>query len=45
VEDEQITVPIVSNGNVRTYADIEANLEYTGANGVMVGEALLSNPW
>eukprot|EP00899_Mesostigma_viride_P006949 jgi/Mesvir1/16255/Mv08503-RA.1 len=37
-------VPVLSNGNVRCPADIEANLRATGAAGIMVGEALLANP-
>jgi tRNA-dihydrouridine synthase 1 len=45
VKDEKVSVPIISNGNVRTWNDIERNLEFTGARGVMVGEALLTNPW
>lgn len=35
---------VLSNGNVRTLADCQENLETTGAAGVMVGEALLGNP-
>ena len=42
---EDITVPIVSNGNVRVREDVRANMALTGADGVMVGETLLSNPW
>jgi tRNA-dihydrouridine synthase 1 len=45
VDNPNIRVPIISNGNVRTWDDVQKNLEYTGAVGVMVGEALLSNPW
>ena len=37
-------VIVLSNGNVRTYGDCEKNLRETGADGVMVGEALLGNP-
>jgi len=37
-------VIVLSNGNVRTYGDCEENLRETGADGVMVGEALLGNP-
>uniref|UniRef100_A0A0W0FI95 Putative FMN-linked oxidoreductase n=1 Tax=Moniliophthora roreri TaxID=221103 RepID=A0A0W0FI95_MONRR len=44
-EDERITIPVVSNGNVMTYEDIEKNLEYTGADGAMVGETVLENPY
>ena len=38
-------IPVVSNGNVRTWEDIALNREETGADGVMVGETLLANPW
>lgn len=38
-------IPVVSNGNVRTHADVVANRAYTAADGVMVGETLLGNPW
>ncbi|KAH9925861.1 FMN-linked oxidoreductase [Epithele typhae] len=39
-----VHVPVVSNGNVRTWEDIGRNLEETKADGVMVGEELLANP-
>jgi len=39
-----LDVPVVSNGNVRCYDDIVKNLESTGSDGIMVGEALLGNP-
>ncbi|KAG5641125.1 hypothetical protein DXG03_005953 [Asterophora parasitica] len=42
---EALRVPVISNGNVRLWDDIPANLELTGADGVMVGETLLGNPW
>jgi len=38
-------VKVVSNGNVGTWEHIVKNLEETGADGVMVGETLLGNPW
>ena len=41
---EGIGVPVVSNGNVRTWEDVSQNAEYTGAGGIMVGETLLGNP-
>ena len=40
-----LRIPVISNGNVRTYHDIEMNRRLTGADGIMVGESLLSNPW
>ncbi|EGO03888.1 hypothetical protein SERLA73DRAFT_119513 [Serpula lacrymans var. lacrymans S7.3] len=42
---EQLHIPVVSNGNVRTWADLEENRTFTGADGYMVGETLLGNPW
>ncbi|TBU40847.1 FMN-linked oxidoreductase [Dichomitus squalens] len=41
---ETVGVPVVSNGNVRTWEDVQANRKMTGADGVMVGETLLANP-
>ncbi|KAF9648435.1 FMN-linked oxidoreductase [Thelephora ganbajun] len=41
---ECLQVPVISNGNVRTYGDVLQNLEFTRADGVMVGETLLGNP-
>lgn len=35
---------VLSNGNVRTADDIAANLAYTRADGIMVGEPLLVRP-
>lgn len=40
-----LSVPVISNGNVRQWEDLADNLAFTGADGLMVGEALLSNPW
>ena len=42
---EGLQVPVISNGNVRTHGDVVQNLEFTCADGVMVGETLLGNPW
>ncbi|OBZ67614.1 tRNA-dihydrouridine(16/17) synthase [NAD(P)(+)]-like protein [Grifola frondosa] len=41
---ETLRIPVVSNGNVRTWEDIENNRAFTGADGIMVGESLLANP-
>ena len=38
-------VRVVSNGNVGTWDHIVKNREETGADGIMVGESLLGNPW
>lgn len=39
-----LKIPTISNGNVRIFADLQTNLEFTGADGLMVGETLLGNP-
>jgi len=39
-----VRVPIVANGGVACAADVQACLEATGADAVMVSEALLENP-
>ncbi|KAJ7598940.1 tRNA-dihydrouridine synthase [Mycena floridula] len=39
-----LTVPVVSNGNVRRYEDLAENMTFSGADGLMVGETLLGNP-
>jgi tRNA-dihydrouridine synthase 1 len=38
-------VRVVSNGNVGTWDHIVRNREETGADGMMVGESILGNPW
>ncbi|KAF5371731.1 hypothetical protein D9758_003440 [Tetrapyrgos nigripes] len=43
-DSDKLHVPVISNGNVRVYTDLTQNLEYTGADGLMVGETLLGNP-
>ena len=40
-----LRVPVVSNGNVRVWSDLEENRRLVGADGLMVGETLLGNPW
>ena len=44
-DSPSIHVPIISNGNVRSFSDLSENLNMTGADGLMVGETLLGNPW
>jgi len=41
---EGLSIPVISNGNVRNHADLWDNLTLTGADGLMVGETLLGNP-
>lgn len=41
---DNLTIPVVSNGNVRRWDDLAENLTLTGADGLMVGETLLGHP-
>ncbi|OSX61163.1 hypothetical protein POSPLADRAFT_1146236 [Postia placenta MAD-698-R-SB12] len=41
---DNLSIPVISNGNVRVWEDVERNLALTGADGIMVGESLLANP-
>jgi len=42
---QALRVPVVSNGNVRTWEDVQRNKNETEVDGIMVGETLLGNPW
>ena len=39
-----LRLPVISNGNVRSFLDVTRNLEYTGADGIMAGEGILKTP-
>lgn len=37
-------IPIIANGNIKTWQDVQDNLQFTACNGVMSAEGLLDNP-
>ncbi|MCI6752680.1 MAG: tRNA-dihydrouridine synthase, partial [Selenomonas bovis] len=42
---EAVRVPVIANGDVRTYDDLDAIREATGCDAVMIGRAAQGNPW
>lgn len=42
---EQLTIPFIGNGDVKTPLDAKKMLDYVKADGVMIGRAALGNPW
>jgi tRNA-dihydrouridine synthase len=39
-----VKIPVLTNGNVRTFADVQHSKQATGAAGVMSAEGILANP-
>lgn len=41
----QISIPLIANGDIVSPQDAAAVLQYSGANGLMIGRAAQGNPW
>ena len=42
---QAVKLPVIANGDVRDEASLEAIINETGADGVMIGRAAMGNPW
>lgn len=42
---ENVKIPVIGNGDVKTSKDAKKMFEYTGVDGIMIGRATLGNPW
>jgi tRNA-dihydrouridine synthase B len=42
---EAVALPVIANGDITTYDDIDRCLEQSGADGIMIGRGAYGRPW
>ncbi len=42
---ESVSIPVIANGDIRSAKQAKQVLDYTGADGIMIGRAAQGNPW
>lgn len=42
---ESVSVPVIANGDIKSYDDVDESLSLSGADGVMIGRGTYGKPW
>lgn len=42
---QNVSIPVIGNGDIKTKEDAKNMFEQTGVDGIMIGRATLGNPW